>query len=230
MQKVVGLGAGGHSKMVIETLRLAGKHQIIGLLDPKQELWQTHVLETPVLGGDELLPKLHDQGVRLAFIGLGSVGETDQRRRLYNHAISQGFQIVPAIHPKAVVSDAAVVGDAPTILALAVINPDAQIEDNVIVNTGAIIEHDCIVNSHVHVATGAVLAASVKVGTGAHIGAGATIRQGINIGEGALIGIGAAVVKDVEPWTVVAGVPAHVLSHRAPHNKLLGEIRPSEFS
>ncbi|MDW8018533.1 MAG: acyltransferase [Chloroherpetonaceae bacterium] len=42
----------------------------------------------------------------------------------------------------------------------------------------------------------------------ASIGSGATILAGITIGEGAIVGAGAVVTKDVEPYTIVAGVPA----------------------
>ncbi len=49
------------------------------------------------------------------------------------------------------------------------------------------------------------------VGRGASIGSNATILCGVTIGEGAMVGAGSVVTKDVPPWTVVAGVPAHVL-------------------
>ena len=40
------------------------------------------------------------------------------------------------------------------------------------------------------------------------IGANVTILQGVTIGEGAIVAAGAVVTKDVEPRTVVGGVPA----------------------
>lgn len=45
----------------------------------------------------------------------------------------------------------------------------------------------------------------------ATIGANATVVCGHDIGEGAMIAAGAVVTKDVEPWTLVAGVPARVI-------------------
>src|SRR5436190_6483218 len=45
----------------------------------------------------------------------------------------------------------------------------------------------------------------------AAVGAGATILPGMEIGEGALVAAGAVVTRDVDPWTVVAGVPARVM-------------------
>lgn len=209
MNEVIGLGAGGHAKVVIETLRLVGAFKLVGLTDPQKDLWNTEVLGVRVLGDDELLPELYGQGIHHAFIGLGAIGDLQPRKRLYEKAYRQGFQIVSAIHPQAIVSVSAEIGHGPTIMAGSIINASAKLGDNVIVNTGAIVEHDCILGSHVHIATGAKLASGVTVGTGVHIGAGATVRQSIAIGDGAIIGAGAVVVSDVLPNTVVVGVPAH---------------------
>ena len=43
------------------------------------------------------------------------------------------------------------------------------------------------------------------------IAAKATILKGVRIGKGAVIAAGAVVTKDVEPYTLVAGVPAKVI-------------------
>jgi acetyltransferase-like isoleucine patch superfamily enzyme len=50
-----------------------------------------------------------------------------------------------------------------------------------------------------------------RVAAGASIGSNATILAGVTIGEGAVVGAGAVVTKDVEPYTIVAGVPARIL-------------------
>ena len=47
-----------------------------------------------------------------------------------------------------------------------------------------------------------------KVCQKASIGANATILCGVTIGEGAMIGAGSVVIRDVDPWTIVAGNPA----------------------
>lgn len=45
------------------------------------------------------------------------------------------------------------------------------------------------------------------------IGAGAIITDGVCVGQGAVVAAGAVVTADVPPYTVVGGVPAHVLKH-----------------
>lgn len=208
MKGVIGLGAGGHAKVVIEIIRLAGEFEVVGLLDPRQELWNTKVLGAPVLGDDSLLSTLRIQGVGSVFVGLGSASDSAPRKRLYQAAVAQGFEVISAVHPKTVVSPSARIGHGVTVMAGVIINANAAIGDNVILNTAAIIEHDCMIEDHVHVATGARLAGGVLVGEGAHIGLGASIRESVRVGQGAVVGAGSVVVKDVPNGSLVVGVPA----------------------
>jgi sugar O-acyltransferase (sialic acid O-acetyltransferase NeuD family) len=210
MIPVVGFGAGGHAKVVIEILRSMQDYEIVGLLETQQRLWGTKVLGVEVLGDDALMGELKARGINHAFIGVGTVGDAQPRRQLYEKVSGFGFQIVPAIHAAATVSSSARIGDGPTIMAGAIVNADAVIGNNVIVNTGAIVEHDCVIGDHVHIATGARLAGGVHVGPGSHIGIGAVVRQEIRIGEVAIVGAGAVVVKDVPDFKTVIGVPATV--------------------
>lgn len=211
MKRVVGVGAGGHAKVVIDILRLLGAYELVGLLDPNPELRRTNVLGVRVLGDDNLLPKMWSDGVRHAFIGLGAIAGTQHRRRLYEMVRRYGFEIVEAVHPQAVLAASADIGHGPTVMANAVIGAAARLGDDVIVNTSAVVEHDCVVGNHVHIATGARLAGSVRVGDGALIGLGACVRQSINIGRNSIVGAGAVVVDDVPECTVVVGIPARSL-------------------
>ena len=56
--------------------------------------------------------------------------------------------------------------------------------------------------------------APVVIDDGCDIGAGAILLPGVTIGRGALVGAGAVVTRHVEPFTVVAGVPAKMLRQR----------------
>ncbi|MFT3982357.1 MAG: CatB-related O-acetyltransferase [Lachnospiraceae bacterium] len=54
----------------------------------------------------------------------------------------------------------------------------------------------------------------LEIGNDVWIGQGAALMEGIRIGDGAIIGAGAVVTKDVEPYSVVAGVPAKEIRKR----------------
>jgi UDP-perosamine 4-acetyltransferase len=208
---VVGLGAGGHAKVVLEILRMNSCFELVGLLDSKSELKGKSVLGVPVLGDDNCLSDLLRRGIKHFFIGVGSIGDVSLRLRLYNLALAHDMQPVSAIHPQAVVSSSATIGPGVAVMATAVINASAALGANVIINTGAIVEHDCVLADHVHVAPGARLASKVHIDEGAHIGLGAVVRQCIRIGRNAIVGAGAVVVKDIPDNVIVAGVPARIL-------------------
>ena len=53
-----------------------------------------------------------------------------------------------------------------------------------------------------------------KIGNDVWIGAGSILLNGINVGDGAVIGAGAVVTKDVDPYSIVAGVPAKEIKKR----------------
>lgn len=55
---------------------------------------------------------------------------------------------------------------------------------------------------------------SIIIGNDVWIGYGAQIMPGVHIGNGAVVGAGAVVTRNVEPYTVVAGVPARPIKER----------------
>ena len=54
----------------------------------------------------------------------------------------------------------------------------------------------------------------VKIGNDVWIGARAIVLDGVTIGDGAIVAAGAVVTRDVEPYSVVGGVPARVIKKR----------------
>ena len=53
-----------------------------------------------------------------------------------------------------------------------------------------------------------------EIGNDVWIGARAILRTGVKIGDGAIVAAGAVVVKDVEPFSIVGGVPAKHIRYR----------------
>jgi acetyltransferase-like isoleucine patch superfamily enzyme len=70
------------------------------------------------------------------------------------------------------------------------------------------LEHD--IESPTFVDTGG----PVIIGDWVYIGSRVIILPGVTIGEGAVVASGAVVTKDVEPWTMVGGVPARFIRKR----------------
>ncbi|MGE4506738.1 MAG: acetyltransferase [Desulfovibrionaceae bacterium] len=203
---VVVIGSGGHAKVLVDALRLAGK-TIIGLTDADPGRKGSLVLGYPVLGGDEALAAYGPDDILLVN-GVGGARSMAARRAVYERLRARGFRFAPVVHPAAWVSGDATLAQGAQVMAGAVIQPGARVEENAIVNTRASVDHDCRVGAHSQVAPGAVLCGAVEVGPGSLVGAGATVRQNVRIGRGCVIGAGAAVTSDVADEQTVWGVPA----------------------
>lgn len=55
---------------------------------------------------------------------------------------------------------------------------------------------------------------SITIGNDVWIGANVSLMDGVRIGDGAIVAANALVTKDVEPYTIVGGVPAKVIKKR----------------
>ena len=206
VRKVVVVGAGGHAKVVLEVLRAAGGFEVAGLVDPNPA--QAEVLGVRVLGGDDILPGLRSRGVAAAVVALGS---NRARERVGDGLRAMGFALPAAVHPSALVSPSARIGDGAVVMARAVLGTLAAVGEFAIINTGAVVEHDNRIGRAAHVAPGVALAGSVTVGDRALVGVGSAVRPGIRIGADAVVGAGSAVVADVADGMSVGGVPARAL-------------------
>lgn len=210
-QAILVLGAGGHGKAVVDLVLTHGGWRAAGVVDAAPRV--AALLGVTVLGDESLLAALARSGIGHAH---PAVGNNVQRVAAAGRLAEAGFALPALVHPAAILSHGATIGEGVAVLARAVIGPEARIGRLALVNTGAIVEHDCIVEDAAHIAPGAVLTGGVRIGAGAMIGAGAVIRPGVTIGAGAIIGAGAAVLADVPPGATVAGVPAKTLPEPSP--------------
>jgi|TARA_Y100000031_G_scaffold47780_1_gene54520 UDP-perosamine 4-acetyltransferase len=208
LERIVVLGGGGHARVLISLIRAVARYEISGILDPGLKK-ETMVVGIRVLGGNDLLSRQIKEGITLACIGVGSVGDNSKRTILYKTVKETGFSVPCLIHPQAIVKENEVnISEGVQVMAGAIIQAGSLIKENTIINTGAIIEHDCVIGKHVHISSGAVISGGVTIGDSIFIGAGAKIIQGIKIGNNSVVAAGAVVISDVGDGLKVKGVPA----------------------
>lgn len=196
------IGYSGHAFVVIESL-IANGYTLNGYCDKKEK--ESNPFQLPYLGNEEdinTLNKLYNTNI---FIGIGS----NQIRADIFHKLEQNALVCPSlIHPSAIISSTAQLGQATVIMPGAVINAYAKLGAAVICNTSAVVEHECILGNYTHIAPGAILAGNVHIGQYSFVGANAVIKQGLKIGTNVIIGAGAVVLKDIPDNTIVYGNPA----------------------
>ncbi|HWX48282.1 MAG TPA: NeuD/PglB/VioB family sugar acetyltransferase [Roseomonas sp.] len=205
------VGAGGHGRAVLATLRDAGWPMPAGVLDDDPVC--TGLPGLPWLGPVARAGALRAEGLAAAHVALGG---NALRRQLGEQLLALGFDLPPVLHPSAVLAGDARLGAGGVAMPRAVLGAAAIVGDHAILNTGCIVEHDCQLGPACHIAPGAVLGGGVRLGCEVLVGILAGVRPGVRIGGGAVIGVGAAVVADVAAGATMGGVPARPVRQGAP--------------
>ena len=190
-------GASGHCRVVIDIV------EALGL--PVEYIIDDNPRITELLGYEVCRNKDEYDKVII------TIGQNWTRKRVFEQIRANEY--VTAVHPTAIVSPRATIGEGSVVMQGAIIQSCAEIGKHCIVNTGASVGHDVMIHDFVHVASHATITGGVTIGEGTWIGAGSVIRQGVHIGAWSMIGAGSVVVDDI-PDGVVAFGNKCVVRHR----------------
>lgn len=207
MNKLVIIGAGPHSKVILDIFLQMKEYEVVGLTDPTIE---GYVLGYPILGTDEILQDLKQQGIECAFVALGN---NKIRKRVFCIAESLGFKMVNAISPRASISEFAKLSEGIAVMPGAIINACASIGKGTIINTNASIDHDCQIDAFAHIAPGCAISGSTYIGEETLLGTGSRVIDKIHIGNKVIVGAGSVVIRNLDSNCKVVGVPAKIIKN-----------------
>lgn len=190
MQKILIVGAGGHGRAVAESIELAGNYEIAAFLDDAYA-GVTAVWNYPVLG------TTHDLAAFARYAGslVVAIGNNRVRKTVFERAKADGFSLPSIVHPSAVVSRRAVIGEGCCVMAGSVVGTEAVLGQGSVVNINASVDHHCRLGDFAHLGTGVQLAGGVSVGASAWMQAGSSAGYRVEVPAGAVIppGVGLSV-------------------------------------
>ena len=189
-------GASGHAKVIVDILELLGE-KIEGIIDDNKELRE--------FMGVPIIHHIEEMSPMIISIGM------NERRKYIAERLMQSYKVRfgKALHPTAIISKLAEIGDGTVVMPRSVVQSGTVIGKHCIINSGAVVEHDCKIADFAHISPQATLCGGITVGEGTWIGAGATVIQGIKIGRWSIIGAGSVVTKDIPDGYVAYGTPCH---------------------
>ncbi len=197
MEKIVILGMGGHAESLVDILERQREYEIAGYV-VNDEAPEKERCFYPILGNDGDLYRIYQSGITNAAIGIGYLGKSDIRERLWVTLKRIGFRLPVVCDPSAILSKSVRIGEGSMIGKGAILNVNVSVGKMCIINTGAVLEHDCQVGDFSHISVGTVLCGEVTVGRSVLVGANATVIQCISIGDRAIVGAGTVIRKKVE--------------------------------
>lgn len=210
--KFVLWGSAGHSRVLADLIGLRGG-VVVALFDNDQNVTSS-LVDVPIHHGvagfqSWLAAQSVPPGDFAASVAVGGVSGA-VRQDLAKMMKHYGLRIATLVHPSAVVSRTAYIGEGCQILAQTVVAADAYLGDQCIINNSANVDHECRLGKGVHISVGAVLCGLVHIGDNSFVGAGAVILPRLTVGRDVIVGAGAVVTRDVPDGSVVRGNPARV--------------------
>ena len=140
------------------------------------------------------------------------IGNNGYARFMISQSLNQiGLKPLEILHDKCFIDPTSRYGEGLQMMPFSIIHKFCSIGSQVIINTSATIDHDCRIGNGVHIMGSAAIAGGVEIGDFVTVGTNATVLPSIKIKKGAYIGAGSVVIKDVDSFEMVVGVPANLL-------------------
>jgi sugar O-acyltransferase (sialic acid O-acetyltransferase NeuD family) len=214
--RVLIYGTGQTGNMVASILELHDDVEIVGFVDDDEATWDGTLRGYEVLGGRAFV----DRGEGFDKVAV-AVGQVEPRRELAEWVRGQSIPQQSVIHPSASIPRDSVIGEGTIIGAGTTLYVNPIIGRNVFIGPHVVVSHDSVIGDYALLSVGSVIGARVDVAPGAFVGAGASVMppgwgvdERLTVGEDSIVGVGAVVIRDVEPRSIVVGVPAKLLRYR----------------
>lgn len=212
MNKFIIWGAKGHALVLEEIVRHQGG-KVVALFENAPSV-DTLIKDTEIyvgLAAYQAWIQEHKDIENINAIAAVGGSRGSDRREFLRMFRDSGFKTPTLVHPSAVVSTSAVIGENCHILAGAVVAPMARLGEACIVNTSATVDHECVLEAGTHIAPGATLCGCVTIGENTLIGAGSVVLPRTKIGSNVIVGAGSVVTRDIGDNVVAYGNPARIV-------------------
>ncbi|WP_320667176.1 acetyltransferase [Prochlorococcus sp. MIT 1307] len=202
-ERLIIIGAGGHSKVVNDIAALIG-FEDIAYLDNKS-------INTAL--DKNVYSHLKENFSQYFFV---AIGDNYIREKVFNEFLSDNPNATPIslLHPSAVISETVSVGKGSLIMPLCVVNSQSVIGNGVIVNTSSSIDHESTIMNFSSLAPGVNMGGNVSIGSRTALCIGCTVSHGISIGNDVVIGASSLVLNDIRDNTLAYGIPAKIIKTR----------------
>lgn len=204
------LGVGNNTIVYIDLVESCG-YNVSGLYHYNDERTGENVHGFPIIDSNTNLFKRESlMGMNFAI----SVGDNKIRAELAEMIRKKRGNLPTLIHPTAVVSKYAEIAQGVVIHANSVIQADVSIKQDSVVSYNVSITHTSKIGKACYLAFNSNIGAYVEIGDFVFVGQSAALVSGkLNyIGHESIIGAGAVVIKNVEPFSVIAGNPGKVIN------------------
>jgi len=199
MKKVIIIGAGGHSAEITDYITHYNNSvatelcfDVVGYIDDNKENYDSYSFVSPYLG------TIQDHEVSEEAEYIMGIANIQFRRTIVENLLQKGAKFATLIHPSAIVSPSAIVGEGCVVAHNASIGPKAIIGNFNMLNSRCTIGHDSTIGNFNFIGPQVVLSGFTKVGNNNMFGVNSATIPTIEIGDNNTIAAGMIITKTVK--------------------------------
>lgn len=208
MKNILIIGAGGHARPVMSTIRGIGQWNIVGVIDLNFHGQSEVIMSAPILGG---IDKIYDYDPSKTDLAIAS-GDNLLRSNMQQMSDLDQYHFPNLVHPTAYVDKFSTMGLGNFIGPFAYIGSMVRIGNGNLINTRASIDHEVVLGNFTQLAPSSVVCGRSTIGDKVLIGANATILDGLKIADETVVGAGAVIIESIcIKGRTYVGVPGKTL-------------------
>ena len=199
MKKVIIIGASGHSAEITDYITHYNNSvapelcfDVVGYIDDNKESYNNYSFLGPYIG------TIKDHEVSLDAEYIMGIANIQFRRTIIQNFLEKGARFATLIHPSAIVSPSAIVGEGCLVAHNASIGAKARVGNFNMLNSRCTIGHDSILGDFNFIGPQVVLSGFTKVGNNNMFGVNSATIPTIEIGDNNTIAAGMIITKTVK--------------------------------
>jgi len=217
MKNLVIIGAGALGQEVAWLVEEINENKptwnLIGFLDDYASIKNQTILGYKILGSIEDYSKFKDAYFSIAY------GDPRLREKIYNSINGSNLNWATLISPTVRIHSTNKIGKGVVIGRYTDLTVNCKINDLVYLNIHVVLGHEVMIDEFTIISPNVTINGGGKIGRACQIGANAFIKD-ITIGNYSTVGASSCVIKNVDEYCVVAGVPAKVLHQGIPNKSI----------
>lgn len=203
MKKLIIIGCGGHAAEIVDYINIINdisktkKYNLLGFVDNTDKYYLHYAFKEKFLGNanDHLV-------IKDVYYILG-IGDMSIRRKVIDEYLTKGAKFETIIHPTALISKSAKIGQGSLIAHNVSIGPKASIGNFCVINSRSTIGHDSIIGENNFISPQVVVGGFAKIGNENMLGTNSCVIPKINIGNFNKIMAGMPILNNVKNNEIV---------------------------
>ncbi|PHN01480.1 acetyltransferase [Flavilitoribacter nigricans] len=197
MKKVIIIGAGGHAAEIRDYIRhyndqdRSEKFEVLGFLDDDPQPHEHYGYAEPFLGS------IKDHCIRNDCHYMMGIANLKYRKAIIEDFLTKGARFTGLIHPTALISPSATIGEGVVISHNASVGPKVEIGNFNILNSRCTVGHDTRMGDYNFISPKVALSGNTQIGDNNMFGTNSSTIPGAKIGNNNVIGAGMIVYKNI---------------------------------